>query len=1088
MADQCHSWNQVTFQKSTDKIPEKIIPTLDKLYDEFRSLGAALNAKIENLQTTVSNQSEQDGHELTSMSNLRECVRSAADVVSTASSTLTVEASDRVSVKHGSDFGDVFVKDANETMLRWMSSNTVYEFDDMEPLPDPSEASTGDVPTEYMSDSDSDIESEMIRALFNNAKKLKEDGDFTGAERKLRNCLTRFSTNASSVLLTPPQSASVSGVSKAELLELLTDTYCLLGSWKKAKATLMEKLSVIERQVGKKDELYLWDTMKLAELMMKNKEYVEAHLHCRRSLRGFKKLGEPGFKGYEKCLTFLIELCHDEGKVDEEEAYAALLGSHQAKAKRRSLSNSRPEALATTKGVVHTNESSISTSQNDRSNIHTPDMIMNEGQRANSGEQQNIDGVHGENTEKKDNIRAGGMPTPEPQPLSPSRRGLVPSPPIKSPVAIMAARRAREEQKQKEQRVEVRTPNSPYPMTSPGTSDISSDHTISTKDTSTSGETPTTELSASIYEDKVKSVLSRYQVLSSREQTPRSASETSEPFKQPALQVTSSIQPNTGPLWPPGYNAVDLDALEREYTSKLAVSTFRGQLFQSGPVDMATKDVARKSHSRSLLDLLTKYCERFQGRVPYFSAQWELNGWSCMVKINATQGCKVSGEKTEQLARDAATAEACRLFISPALEELLSNNEKLRDPFSDKEVFVPEIDKQWKEVSDRGETPFGTLSPETPRIMISYDKNAYENPIGRVELPAQELSVRRTASDSQLSRNNALDVDLPKNAPQVSSTDTSTSATKHRRAITITGGQLSPPFQDTEWTPGDEEGLNQPHGQQIVSTGSNSWRSNSPPVKYADGAAEARTWLSTDDMTCETCGKDLSQLSGGESWIHTSTCTGDGSFQNWLVKPENVSVKSIGRWINEDEVGDPSRGRRNGQVRDALFWSDHHEVSTTDMLCPICNEDMRELSENSISTHVNSCIDGNPVPIATLRTADQRENDIVPPTPRLPTPLPLTHSISQDPPAPLSGLWACDKCKSECMQYLTENTCASCGRQCDRQCPQTGNDFIRKPFDQYRTLLTSLDLDALVTPDGRVLRRKVLLLGDTLCGKTWLAR
>jgi len=158
-------------------IPEKILPTLDKLYDEFRNLGVALNAKIEKLQIAVSTQNDQDIYEeLTSMSNLRECVRAAADVVSIASSTLTVDVSDKKSIKHGSDFGDLFVQDTNETMMRWMSSNTVYEYEEMSPLPDPSETSTGDARTEYPSDSDSDLESDIFKALFNSAKKLMEEG------------------------------------------------------------------------------------------------------------------------------------------------------------------------------------------------------------------------------------------------------------------------------------------------------------------------------------------------------------------------------------------------------------------------------------------------------------------------------------------------------------------------------------------------------------------------------------------------------------------------------------------------------------------------------------------------------------------------------------------------------------------------------------------------------------------------------------------------------------------------------------------------------------------------------------------------
>ncbi|KAJ6195056.1 hypothetical protein J3E72DRAFT_377497 [Bipolaris maydis] len=258
-------WNQVTFQKSTEKIPDKIVPTLDKPYDEFRSFGALLNAKIDKLQFVVVDPNDPDNYKLQYMTNLRECVRSAADVVATASTNLNVDSNGKTTGTCGSDFGDVFVKDVNEPMLRWFASNTVYEYEDVEaPIPAPPDASNGDAMTGYHSDTDSDIENDMIRSLF------KE----------------------------------VCGVSKVELLENITDCYRALGLWAEAKATMGVKLQITEHQVGKKDALYLKDTMKLAEIMMKNHDYVDAHLQARHSLRGFKKL------------------------EDEEEAYAALLSGH----------------------------------------------------------------------------------------------------------------------------------------------------------------------------------------------------------------------------------------------------------------------------------------------------------------------------------------------------------------------------------------------------------------------------------------------------------------------------------------------------------------------------------------------------------------------------------------------------------------------------------------------------------------------------------------------------------------------------------------------------------------------------------------
>jgi hypothetical protein len=151
-----YSWNQVILQKSTEEIPGRTTPALDKLYEEFRTFGASLNAKIDNLQiVAASEQNDEDVCELQSMDSLRECVRSAADVVSTASTALSAEASDAGSVHYGSDLGDVFFKDANEPMLRWIASYTVHEYEDMGVASlFSSKSEEFEDPTEYQNDSD----------------------------------------------------------------------------------------------------------------------------------------------------------------------------------------------------------------------------------------------------------------------------------------------------------------------------------------------------------------------------------------------------------------------------------------------------------------------------------------------------------------------------------------------------------------------------------------------------------------------------------------------------------------------------------------------------------------------------------------------------------------------------------------------------------------------------------------------------------------------------------------------------------------------------------------------------------------------
>lgn len=981
VANLIYSWNQVTFQKSTEKIPEKIIPTLDKLYDEFRSFGALLNAKIEMLQNTVVDQSEQDDHELKKMSNLRECLRSAADVVSTASTTLTAEPSDRVSVKNGSEFGDVFVKDANETMLRWMASNTVYEYEDVEaPMPDPSEGSTAGATTEYQSDSDSDIENEMIRALFNDGKKRKEQGDFVVAVRYFRNCLTRFSSNASYASLTSLQSVPTCGVSKAEILELLTDTYCLLGSWSKAKTTMVAKLSITERQVGKKDELYLWDTMKLAELMMKNKEYVEAHLQGRRSLRGFKKLGEPGFEGYEKCLVFLIQLCNEERKLDEEEAYIALLGSHQRKIKRSPSSS----GLKTVKSTPGHRPKDIAQPQA----VSNPEAM--EHRRASTESMQD---AH----KPLENLNQGG---------------LVGTTQLEARTQI-PVRLSRTELKIAARGIPQKAQSNPKPPSGEAVGVVGLDEDLaSIQDTSSSvgPQTPATEASFESIESEATSVATE-DVLGSGQQTPKSASQPqfSSENLSPKVPVHRDYNPSKPSPRPLRYTSQFIHHTYVPYS----VTDFSSMIYKVAAEENAKKT---KRTRRTDIEFLTAYCKCFHGRPPYFSSNWGLSGWNCMVKLTNSKGFTVSGYETEALAKKAAAAQACTMYISAADEELVKGTIKRRDPVSDKEVYNPEIDRlEYKEVvpwsliytplsapaAFLGGIPDITVWSEEDRVANSTDNFGVAG--DRASFPSQETSLRRSASDSTVNRSNI--PGLGRNILEKATDDTQ-QRKKHRRNITITHPSDLDKLK-TGWSPGDE--------RPVV------------PQTYA-----------LSDHLCPHCNEDMTNISAFLRAKHASRmCTPDSTTNTALGLQESPS-------------------------------------------CPICSSSLSGMSEDAASVHVNECLDVTQNSVEVLPdSTDTRDEHI--------TPLTLIERPIAPQPWLPDGTWACYLCKSNTLQFFTENKCRSCGKDRDRRSPNSQNGFERQPFDRYRTLLTSLNLNILVTPDGNAVRRKILLLGDPLCGKTYLA-
>ncbi|CAN9124138.1 unnamed protein product [Alternaria alternata] len=848
-------WNQVTFQRSTEMIPDKVVPTLDKLYDEFRTFGALLNTKIEKLQHTVTHQNDPDNYELMYMNNLRECVRSAADVVSTASTTLNAETSDKISVKHGSDFGDVFVKDANEPMLRWFASNTVYEFEDVEaPLPAPSEASTGDAQTEYQSDSDSDIENDLIRSLFNEGRKRKDIGDLESAVRYFRNCLTRLSSNTSYTSLTSARSAAACGVSKTDLLECLLDCYCLLEAWSKAKAIMKDKLLITERQLGKKDELYLRDTLRLAELMMKNGEYVEAHLQARRSLRGFRKLGKQGDSGYEECLDFLIRICSTEGKVDEEEAYTALLASHERKTKRSAPS---PEVIS----LSHVSPKFQSASDPVLEDVAQADFEVSEQVK------ETLDHVHV--------LESNEVPlidTEDSSVLSPGE------------LQVQDQTVLQEDPEPVTERDKITSEQQPSCISRP--------------------YSPTEDLS--VRPDYETKSLSSHSVTSSEQHAMTLASQE----QLPAM------------LTPVDFG--DISHLEG-YRAQIAAAEFICMLYRAAANEVTEKE---SRNSRKDAEFLKAWCNLFHGRDPYYFSEWHVEGYYCMIKINDTHGCTVSGHETEQKAKEAAAAKVCEMYISHADEVLTLDKMTRRDPGSDKEVFIPQSDHDIEILMGWGEeTDASFYSPVTdtniPHITISAETDELPTANGEAATPTSKKSinpskVRRSASDSKISPNQvagqgSVEKFLTRSYAALRGTRTHHSAVAS--VSTIPSNDKEP-----QWTPGD------------------------------------------------------THLSTSAEYVGQETIT--------TVSPSAVQPSS------------------------------------------------------------------------------------------------LSNSTASE------GTWACNECKSDLLQYMSEGQCRSCFANRNDYSPSSTNDFARLPYDRHQTPLNLLNLNA---PKGAIIRRKVILLGDTLCGKTFLA-
>jgi hypothetical protein len=169
-----------------------IMPNLEEIQNAIRRIALDINSQIAGLQNAI--ESKPSDLKLSSLQNLRSCVKSAASIVSSASSTLSADHSDRVSVTYQSDFGDCFPPEPMETMRRWISSNTVYEFE--EEMGTASSISGPNDPfgkglelaesgrESDQSDSDGELEAEIVQSLLRRGKDKLASQEFEAAERK----------------------------------------------------------------------------------------------------------------------------------------------------------------------------------------------------------------------------------------------------------------------------------------------------------------------------------------------------------------------------------------------------------------------------------------------------------------------------------------------------------------------------------------------------------------------------------------------------------------------------------------------------------------------------------------------------------------------------------------------------------------------------------------------------------------------------------------------------------------------------------------------------------------------------------------
>ena len=145
---------------------------------------------------------------------------------------------------------------------------------------------------------------------------------------------------------------------------------------------------------------------------------------------------------------------------------------------------------------------------------------------------------------------------------------------------------------------------------------------------------------------------------------------------------------------------------------------------------------------------------------------------------------------------------------------------------------------------------------------------------------------------------------------------------------------------------------------------------------------------------------------------------------------------------------------------------------------PINVSSSSDLSRDDTSTRLISNIDATTFPSQSSQFQYVGQETITTVSPSAVQPSSLGNSTAPE------GTWACNECKSDLLQYMSEGRCRSCFANRNDYSPSSTNDFARLPYDRHQTPLNFLNLNA---PKGAITRRKVILLGDTLCGKTFLA-
>jgi tetratricopeptide (TPR) repeat protein len=294
----------------------EVAPKLYETQTMIRQFGRDIHKRMAAITELLSPSGESDSDEdvveerrmgIATLGNLNSHLRTAADMVSSASTAIGVA---NTIDDRGSEFDDVFPQPPNDQTLNWIESNRIPEIESSADQLASDLASARDA-SEW--DSDDEMELELARESVDIGILHLEKKNYKEAEAHFKYSIDKVNTRGSTAALMIDQ--------RTDAIQGLASSYFWQMKFDEAEKLIRDMMETNRNGYGDPD----YNTLRLAEVLMRKGDLAEALLYARKACKAYKKAGDDGRIGYRNSLKLLVEICKASGKKTDEDVYSALL-------------------------------------------------------------------------------------------------------------------------------------------------------------------------------------------------------------------------------------------------------------------------------------------------------------------------------------------------------------------------------------------------------------------------------------------------------------------------------------------------------------------------------------------------------------------------------------------------------------------------------------------------------------------------------------------------------------------------------------------------------------------------------------------